>query len=78
MEFGAQLLQFLLAGLTAGSIYALLALGLGLIYRTTSILSIAQEEISMLGARAAVFLTSAESSWTTGESLNVSSGYIMH
>lgn len=57
MEFTAQLLQFLLAGLTAGSMYALVAFGLGLIYRTTSILNIAQGEFSMIGAMTAIFLT---------------------
>ncbi len=57
MEFSAQLLQFLLAGLTSGSVYALVAFGLGLIYRTTSILSIAQGEFSMMGAMVAIFLT---------------------
>lgn len=57
MEFSAQLLQFLLAGITAGSVYALVAFGLGLIYRTTSILSIAQGEFSMMGAMVAIFLT---------------------
>ncbi|HLJ60216.1 MAG TPA: hypothetical protein VKZ50_10835 [bacterium] len=46
----ALLPQFLLTGLTVGSIYALVALGFVLIYNVTGVLNFAQGEFSMLGA----------------------------
>ena len=47
--FPDQLLQFLLSGLTIGSIYALIALGFTIIYNTTGIINFAQGEFVMLG-----------------------------
>ena len=44
-----QLLQYLLSGLTIGSIYALIALGFTIIYNTTGIINFAQGEFVMLG-----------------------------
>ncbi|HYM70432.1 MAG TPA: branched-chain amino acid ABC transporter permease [bacterium] len=46
----ALLPQFLLTGLTVGSVYALVALGFVLIYNVTGVLNFAQGEFSMLGA----------------------------
>jgi branched-chain amino acid transport system permease protein len=46
----ALLPQFLLTGLTVGSIYALVALGFVLIYSVTGILNFAQGEFSTVGA----------------------------
>ncbi len=43
-------MQFLLSGLSMGSIYALVALGFVLIYKSTSILNLAQGEFLMVGA----------------------------
>lgn len=53
----SQIIQFLFAGLTLGSVYALVAFGLALVYRATSILNVAQGEFSMLGGMTAIFLT---------------------
>ena len=41
--------QFLVAGISQGSIYALVALGFSLIYRSTNIINFAQGEFVMLG-----------------------------
>lgn len=49
MDF-AQFLQFLITGLTVGSIYVLLAVGFVTIYNTTGILNFAQGEFAMIGA----------------------------
>lgn len=43
-------MQFFLSGLSMGSIYALVALGFVLIYKSTSILNLAQGEFLMVGA----------------------------
>jgi len=43
-------LQFLTTGLSNGSIYALIALGFVLIYKSTKVLNFAQGELLMLGA----------------------------
>src|SRR5512147_1927389 len=48
--------QLLFAGLAIGSVYALVALGIVLIYRATNVVNFAQGEISMLGAYALVTL----------------------
>jgi len=52
----AQVLQFLLAGLTLGAIYALIAFSFSLVFRTTRIMNIAQGDFSMLGGMAAISL----------------------
>jgi len=53
----AQLIQYLLAGLTVGSIYALVALGFVTIYNVTGIVNFAQGEFTMLGALTTVALS---------------------
>ncbi len=50
----APLLQYLISGLTSGAIYALIALGFGIIYNTTTIINFAQGEMVMLGAMVAI------------------------
>jgi len=45
----AQLLQFLLAGLTVGAIYALVALGFAIIYNASHVINFAQGEFVMVG-----------------------------
>ncbi|MFH1091581.1 MAG: branched-chain amino acid ABC transporter permease [Pseudomonadota bacterium] len=48
-------LQILLSGLTSGSLYALIALGFVLIYKSTEIVNFAQGELVMIGAYFALF-----------------------
>lgn len=50
----ASLLQYLISGLTNGAIYALVALGFGIIYHATTIINFAQGEMVMLGALCAI------------------------
>jgi branched-chain amino acid transport system permease protein len=52
----AQWMQFLAAGLTAGSIYALVALGFSIIFNATRAINFAQGEFVMLGGMSAVWL----------------------
>ncbi len=56
METLAALSQFLISGLTNGAIYALIALGFGIIFNATHIINFAQGEFVMLGALAAISL----------------------
>ncbi|NLF16282.1 MAG: branched-chain amino acid ABC transporter permease [Lentisphaerae bacterium] len=53
----SQFLQYLLSGVTVGSIYAIVAIGFNLIYSTTGILNFAQGEFVMLGGMTAVTLS---------------------
>jgi branched-chain amino acid transport system permease protein len=48
----AQLVQFLLTGLTVGAIYALVALGFAIIYNASRVLNFAQGEFVMIGGMA--------------------------
>jgi branched-chain amino acid transport system permease protein len=50
-------LQLLIAGLSTGSIYALVALGLVLAFKGTGVLNFAQGELVTLGAYVALFLS---------------------
>ena len=50
-------LQFILSGLSTGSIYVLIALGIVLIYSVTGIINLAQGEYAMLGAMLAIQYT---------------------
>ncbi len=50
-------MQFFISGLSMGSIYALVALGFVLIYKSTSILNLAQGEILMVGAYICLSMT---------------------
>ena len=59
MTSAQQLLQFLVTGITNGSIYALIALGFVVIYSVTSVINFAQGEFAMLGALLAVWLIAA-------------------
>jgi len=51
----AELLQFVFSGLTVGAIYALVALGFTLIYKSSDIINFAQGEFVMLGGMITVF-----------------------
>jgi branched-chain amino acid transport system permease protein len=56
MENGSLVLQYLLSGVTKGSIYAVVAIGFNLIYSATGVLNFAQGEFVMLGGMVAVTL----------------------
>jgi len=49
-----QLMQFLVSGVTVGSIYALIALGFVVIYNVTGIINFAQGEFAVYGAFSAI------------------------
>lgn len=51
----AGLLQFVIAGLKSGSIYALVALGFTIVYASTNVINFAQGEFYMLGGMLGVF-----------------------
>jgi len=51
----AEMLQFISSGLTVGAIYALVALGFTLIYKSSDIINFAQGEFVMLGGMTTVF-----------------------
>jgi branched-chain amino acid transport system permease protein len=55
----AQFLQFLLAGLTVGAIYALVALGFAIIYNASHVINFAQGEFVMIGGMAAAAFVDA-------------------
>ena len=52
-----QLPQFFVSGITSGSIYALIALGFGIIHNATGIVNFAQGEFVMLGAFSMISLS---------------------
>ncbi len=56
MNFGVQLLQYTLSGITIGSIYAMVAIGFNIIYNSTGIINFAQGDFVMLGGMVAVYL----------------------
>ncbi len=49
ISLAGQLLQYLITGITIGSIYAMVALGFNIIYNVTEIINFAQGEFVMLG-----------------------------
>ncbi len=48
--------QYIVAGITYGTIYAIVAIGFNIIYNATGIINFAQGEFVMLGGMAAVTL----------------------
>jgi branched-chain amino acid transport system permease protein len=50
------ILQYILSGITSGSIYAIVAIGFNIIYNTTGIINFAQGEFVMCGAMLAITL----------------------
>lgn len=56
MTSAQQLLQYVITGITNGSIYALIALGFVVIHSVTSVINFAQGEFAMLGALLAISL----------------------
>lgn len=55
----AEFLQFLFGGITAGSIYALVALGFAIIFNASGIINFAQGEFVMIGGMSSVYLAAA-------------------
>jgi branched-chain amino acid transport system permease protein len=55
----AQWLQFVASGLTAGAIYALVALGFSIVYNASGAINFAQGEFVMIGGMSAVTLVAA-------------------
>ena len=56
---GAELVQFIFAGLTNGAIYALVGLGFAIIYNASHVINFAQGEFVMIGSMTTVFLIAA-------------------
>src|SRR5512137_457192 len=56
MDPGNLALQYLLSGITKGSVYAVVAIGFNLIYSATGVINFAQGEFVMLGGMVAVTL----------------------
>ena len=56
ITFTGQLFQYLITGLTIGSIYAMVAIGFNIIYDVTEIINFAQGEFVMLGGLIMVML----------------------
>ena len=54
-----QIFQFLVTGITVGSLYALVGLGFALIYNASDVVNFAQGEFVMLGAMTAIGLLAA-------------------
>ncbi len=50
----SELLQFLIAGMTVGAIYSVVALGFTMIYNVSGVVNFAQGEFVMLGAMLSV------------------------
>jgi len=56
ITLSGQLLQYLITGITIGSIYAMVAIGFSIIYNVTEIINFAQGEFVMLGGMIMVVL----------------------
>jgi len=52
----SQLVQYLITGMTVGSIYAMIAVGFNIIYNVTEIINLAQGEFVVLGGLVMVFV----------------------
>ena len=55
MEYSDQIIQYILSGLSNGSIYALIGFGFAIIYNATGIINFAQGEFVMLGGMLTIF-----------------------
>jgi hypothetical protein len=53
----AQAVQYVLSGITVGSVYAITAIGFNIIYATTGIINFAQGEFLIVGAMTAISLS---------------------
>lgn len=59
ISLASQLFQYLITGLTVGSIYAMVAIGFNIIYNVTEIINLAQGEFVVLGGLIVVFFHTA-------------------
>ena len=57
MPLYSQIIQYILSGITIGSVYAITAIGFNIIYNSTSIINFAQGEFVMLGGLVMIFFT---------------------
>lgn len=65
-------LDLLVSGLTAGSLYALVAMGFNILYRPTNVFNFAQGDLVMLGAMfGATFVTLMGLPWFVGAALSM-------
>ena len=55
ITLSGQLFQYLITGITVGSVYAMVAVGFNIIYNVTEIINFAQGEFVMLGGLIMVF-----------------------
>lgn len=55
ITFGSQLFQYIITGVTIGSVYGLVALGFNIIYNSTEIINLAQGDFVMLGGMSSIF-----------------------
>jgi len=55
ITLAGQLFQYLITGITVGSVYAMVAVGFNIIYNVTEIINFAQGEFVMLGGLIMVF-----------------------
>ena len=69
-----KLLQYSLTGLSAGSLYALVALGVVLIYRSTRVLNFAHGDVATLGTFIAFSLLSSKFSFPVALVLSLAAG----
>jgi branched-chain amino acid transport system permease protein len=58
-----QILQYVLSGITNGSIYAIAAIGFNIVYNTTGIINFAQGEFLMLGAMTSISFSAFMPVW---------------
>ena len=56
ITFASQLVQYLITGLTVGSVYAMVAIGFNIIYNVTEVINLAQGEFVVLGGLVMVSL----------------------
>ncbi|MDY7033005.1 MAG: branched-chain amino acid ABC transporter permease [Thermodesulfobacteriota bacterium] len=57
MSLSSQIIQYIMSGITIGSVYAITAIGFNIIYNSTSIINFAQGEFVVLGGLIMVFFT---------------------
>ena len=57
MSLAEQILQYLITGVSVGMVYALVGLGLTIIFNATGVINFAQGEFVMLGGMSAVAFT---------------------
>jgi branched-chain amino acid transport system permease protein len=56
VDLSSQLLQFVISGVTIGSIYAIISIGFNIVYNATEAINFAQGEFVMLGGMTAIAL----------------------